>query len=54
MNDKQICKPCFLIKINKEIFEFDQDIDYEVSVQSPGWKRLKKIKLIETNPLARP
>ena len=32
---------------NKEIFEFDQDIDYEVSVQSPGWKRLKKIKLIE-------
>ena len=32
---------------NKEIFEFNQDIDYEVSVQSPGWKRLKKIKLIE-------
>ena len=32
---------------NKEIFEFNQDIDYEVPVQSPGWKRLKKIKLIE-------
>jgi len=32
---------------NKEIFEFNQDIDYEVSVQSPGWKRLKKRKLIE-------
>ena len=32
---------------NKEIFEFNQDINYEVSVQSPGWKRLKKVKLIE-------
>ena len=32
---------------NKEIFEFNQDIDYEAPVQSPGWKRLKKIKLIE-------
>jgi len=32
---------------NKETFEFNQDIDYQVSVQSPGWKRLKKTKLIE-------
>jgi len=32
---------------NKEIFEFNQDINYEISVQSPGWKRLKKRKLIE-------
>jgi len=32
---------------NKETFEFNQDIDYEVSVQSPGWKRIKKTKLIE-------
>ena len=32
---------------NKEIFEFNQDIDYETSVESPGWKRLKKRKLIE-------
>ena len=32
---------------NKEIFDFNQDIDYETSVESPGWKRLKKRKLIE-------
>ena len=32
---------------NKEIFEFNQDIDYGFSVESPGWKRLKKRKLIE-------
>jgi len=32
---------------DKEIFDFNQDIDYEVSIESPGWKRLKKRKLIE-------
>ena len=38
MNDKQICKPCFLIKINKEIFfknNHEEILNFEI-------KRLQK------------